>query len=109
MRFVWQAILPAGGLSGRRAGWKARLQPGLAATQQRLRLNSISPTAKLARDDIRRSEIGLRACQEMTLPLVAARKRSLPIPSRDRRKRFLQACDARPASGHDVPKIESTY
>ena len=33
--FVWQAILPAGGLSGRRAGWKARLQPGLAATQQR--------------------------------------------------------------------------
>ena len=32
--FVWQAILPAGGLSGRRAGWKARLQPGLAATQQ---------------------------------------------------------------------------
>ena len=33
MRIVWQAILPVGGLSGRQAGWKARLQPGLAATQ----------------------------------------------------------------------------
>jgi hypothetical protein len=46
VRFVWQAILPAGGLSGRRAGWKARLQPGLAATQTGLRRNSISPAAE---------------------------------------------------------------
>jgi hypothetical protein len=31
---VWQPILAAGGLSGRRAGWKARLQARLPATRK---------------------------------------------------------------------------
>jgi len=32
--FVWQAILPAGGLSSPPGGLKGRLQPGLAATHR---------------------------------------------------------------------------
>jgi hypothetical protein len=31
---VWQPILAAGGLSGRPAGWKARLQARLPATRR---------------------------------------------------------------------------
>jgi len=79
---VWQAILPAGGLSSPPGGLKGRLQPGLAATRK---------PGKITRREMLTASVAvagaaaLTACNREQRPLVPSRVSIVRAPAYDQR------------------------